>query len=78
MPKGSTHSKENSSKKPRITPFKLYQEDLLKKHQNDPGFDKVLFAEQAKLDWKNLSDKKKVLWINWALDKENKYQVQIL
>lgn len=49
---------------------------MLAKHKVKPGFDKTSFLEQCKEQWKNLSDKKKVFWIDWALDREAKYQVR--
>jgi hypothetical protein len=32
--------------------------------------------ERCKEQWRNMSDKKKVVWINWALEEEAKYQVR--
>lgn len=63
-------------KKPQ-TPFKLYYEDKIKRCEDEPGFDKPGFSEKCKEQWKTMSDKKKVFWINWAFEKEVKYQEEV-
>lgn len=37
--------------------------------------DKALLKEKCKSQWKAMSDKKKVVWIDWALQEEAKYNV---
>jgi hypothetical protein len=32
--------------------------------------------ERCKEQWRSMSDKKKVVWINWALEDETRYQVR--
>lgn len=54
----------------------MFIEDRLEKLKNDPKFDKHVITENAKAQWKNLSDKKKLVWINWALEEESKYLVR--
>lgn len=68
------HANDLVPKKPP-TPFKLFCEDKLKRSEHDVDFEKNTFIERCKEQWRNMSDKKKVFWINWALDKESKYQV---
>nr|WBR79115.1 nucleolar transcription factor 1 [Gryllodes sigillatus] len=63
-------------KKP-LPPFKLFLEDKLKRHKNDPGFDKTSFLEKCKEQWKNMPDKKKVIWINWACEEEARYTEEL-
>lgn len=59
-------------KKP-LTPVQMFVADRLEKMKDDPNFDKTAVTENAKQQWKSLSDKKKVVWINWSLEKESKY-----
>jgi hypothetical protein len=40
------------------------------RHKNDPDFDRTKVLERCKEWWRNRSDKKKVDWINWALQEE--------
>lgn len=58
-------------KKPS-TPFHLFYLSQLEKHGKS---DKVSFKEECKARWKSMSDKKKVIWIDWALEEEAKYKV---
>lgn len=50
----------------------LFYKEQMKKAENadDPET-----KERCKALWENMSDKKKVVWINWAAEKETKYQV---
>lgn len=67
---------EPGPKKPN-TPFGLFYESQLKSLDPNISVDKHAFKEQIKEQWKNMSDKKKVMWINWASEAEAKYQVII-
>ena len=60
-------------KKPR-TPQMLFIADRLAKLADDPNFNKHVVVENAKQQWKDLTDKKRLTWINWALEEESKYQ----
>ncbi|XP_046383911.1 nucleolar transcription factor 1-A-like [Ischnura elegans] len=55
------------------TPFKLYYLEKLKTHRDDPDFRQ----EKCKEMWKNVSDKKKLIWINRALEDETRYQAEL-
>lgn len=44
--------------------------------QNAGNTDKAILKEQCKAQWKAMSDKKKVVWIDWALEEEAKYNVR--
>ncbi|KAF2884838.1 hypothetical protein ILUMI_21315 [Ignelater luminosus] len=72
------HSKpvEVGPKKPS-TPFALYFEEQLRIIPADSEVDRNALKEQCKEQWRNMSDKKKVVWIDWALDKEAKYQDEL-
>ncbi|KDR16195.1 Nucleolar transcription factor 1 [Zootermopsis nevadensis] len=59
------------------TPFKLFYADKENRHKNDPDFDRTELLERCKEQWRNMSDKKKVVWINWALEEETKYQEEL-
>lgn len=63
-------------KKPQ-TPFGLYFESQLKILGSTASIDKNQFREQCKEQWKKMSDKKKVCWINWAEEEQNKYEVGV-
>jgi upstream-binding transcription factor len=54
----------------------LFYADKENRHKNDPDFDRTELMERCKEQWRNMSDKKKVVWINWALEEEAKYQVR--
>lgn len=68
------HVVDLGPKKPN-TPFSLFYESQLKSLDANASVDKHAFKEQIKEQWKNMSDKKKVMWINWASEAEAKYQV---
>ncbi|XP_071440708.1 nucleolar transcription factor 1-A-like [Hetaerina americana] len=55
------------------TPFKLYYLEKLKTHRDDPDFRQ----EKCKEMWKGVSDKKKLIWINRALEDEARYQAEL-
>ncbi|GLH14404.1 High mobility group protein D, partial [Gryllus bimaculatus] len=78
IPKQEKHDSRSvlGPKKP-LPPFKLFLEDKLKRHKNDPGFDKSGFVEKCKEQWKNMPDKKKVIWINWACEEEARYTEEL-
>ncbi|KAE8744875.1 hypothetical protein FOCC_FOCC008516 [Frankliniella occidentalis] len=59
-------------KKPR-TPQQMFIDDRLEKKKDEPHFDKNQVTLNAKEQWKNLSEKKKMVWITWALEEEAKY-----
>ena len=61
-------------KKPN-TPFILFYESQLK--SLDQSVERQGFKEQCKEQWKNMSDKKKVIWINWAADEQLKYEDEL-
>ena len=54
----------------------MFYADKENRHKNDPDFDRTELMERCKEQWRNMSDKKKVVWINWALEEEAKYQVR--
>jgi len=54
----------------------MFYEDKENRHKNDPDFDQTELKERCKEKWRNMSDKKKVVWINWSLEEEAKYQVR--
>lgn len=55
-----------------LTPFMLFCKEQTKKAQDvNEGETK----EHWKTLWNNMSDKKKVVWINWAAEEEAKYKV---
>lgn len=58
--------------------LQLFHNEKLKKHQNDENFDKNAFLERCKEQWRNLSLKKRAIWIKWALEAETKYLVSYL
>ncbi|KAJ9586872.1 hypothetical protein L9F63_019554, partial [Diploptera punctata] len=64
---------ESGPRKPN-TPFKLFYADKENRHKNDPNFDRADLLEKCREQWRNMSDKKKVVWINWALEEESRYQ----
>ncbi|KAG8234923.1 hypothetical protein J437_LFUL015331 [Ladona fulva] len=55
------------------TPFKLYYLEKLKTHRDDPDFRQ----EKCKEMWKAVNDKKKLIWINRALEDETRYQAEL-
>ncbi|PNF25609.1 hypothetical protein B7P43_G03834 [Cryptotermes secundus] len=59
------------------TPFKLFYTSKENRHKNDPDFDRTELMERCKEQWRNMSDKKKVVWINWALEDETRYQEEL-
>ncbi|XP_049858540.1 nucleolar transcription factor 1-A-like isoform X1 [Schistocerca gregaria] len=59
------------------TPFKLFCNEKLNQHKNDPGFDRTAVLESCKEQWRDMSEKKKIVWIDWALEEEAKYQEEI-
>lgn len=59
-------------KKPS-TPFLLFYKEQVKKV--GPQENSTVFKEQCKDQWKNMAEKKKVVWINWAEEGELKYRV---
>lgn len=69
--KPKAHHPEVGPIKPS-TPFMLFYREQLKKTQNA---DEAEVKERCKTLWKNMSDKKKVVWINWAAEEEAKYKV---
>nr|CAD7602160.1 unnamed protein product [Timema genevievae] len=80
-------SKVSKSKEPKqqmeigprkpMTPFKLFLADKMNSHKNDSDFDRHAFTEKYKKQWRDMSDKKKVIWINWAMEEESKYQEEL-
>ncbi|KAJ8893147.1 hypothetical protein PR048_005730 [Dryococelus australis] len=56
-----------------LTPFKLFLSEEINRHTEDPLFDRNAVTEHCKEKWRNMADKKKVVWINWALENEAKY-----
>ncbi|XP_069678107.1 nucleolar transcription factor 1-A-like isoform X2 [Periplaneta americana] len=67
---------EMGPRKP-TTPFKLFYADKENRHKNDPDFDRTELLERCREQWRSMSDKKKVVWINWALEEEAKYQEEL-
>ncbi|KRT81653.1 hypothetical protein AMK59_5477 [Oryctes borbonicus] len=67
---------EPGPKKPN-TPFGLFYESQFKLLDPNVSIDKHSIKEQIKEQWKNMSDKKKVVWINWAAEAEAKYQDEL-
>lgn len=63
---------DNGPKKPN-TPFGLFYLNQLESVANQDA-DKTVLKEKCKEMWKNLSDKKKVIWINWADKEAAQYQ----
>lgn len=63
-------------KKP-LTPFKLFCQDKLKHSEHEPEYDKNTFIEKCKEQWRTMSDKKKVFWINWSSTKESEFHEQL-
>lgn len=49
----------------------FYKEHLKKASITDNSETKEFYRRQ----WDNMSDKKKVIWINWAAEEEAKYKV---
>jgi hypothetical protein len=56
--------------------LKLYLAEKMEKHKNDPNANKTTLTEYYREQWKNLVDKKKMAWINVALEDEHRYQVR--
>jgi upstream-binding transcription factor len=56
--------------------LQLFYADKENRHKNDPDFERTELMERCKEQWRNMSDKKKVVWINWALEDEARYQVR--
>lgn len=55
--------------------LQLYFSEKLQKHQHDPDFNKAAFLDRCKEQWRSMSDKKKLAWINYAVEDEARYQV---
>ncbi|XP_022901172.1 nucleolar transcription factor 1-like isoform X2 [Onthophagus taurus] len=69
-----TRNTSSVPKKPN-TPFMLFYESELEnldKKTKDKDSNKE-FKDLCKEKWKDMTDKKKVIYINWSLDQENKY-----
>lgn len=64
---------EVGPKKPS-TPFALFCKE---QHKKSPDSDESELKERCKALWQNMSDKKKVVWINWAAEEEAKYKVKM-
>lgn len=53
----------------------MFFQEQLKKHEG--GFsaeDRKTVEETAKEKWKNMSDEKKLIWIDWALQDHKRYE----
>lgn len=74
----SNHSKpvDIGPKKPS-TPFIIFYKEQLKNFHSDSEIDRNTFKEQCKEQWKTMSDKKKVVWIDVSLEQEEKYQEEL-
>ncbi|KAK5639088.1 hypothetical protein RI129_011580 [Pyrocoelia pectoralis] len=74
----SNHSKpvDIGPKKPS-TPFIIFYKEQLKNFHSDSEIDRNTFKEQCKEQWKAMSDKKKVVWIDVSLEQEEKYQEEL-
>ena len=57
--------------------LQLFYADKENRHKNDPDFDRAELLEKCREQWRSMSDKKKVVWINWALEEEARYQVSL-
>lgn len=79
VPKHDKHDNKHPEVGPKkpLPPFKLFCEDKLKLLQNDPEFDKNSFLEKCREQWRNMPDKKKVVWINWACEEEARYMEEL-
>ncbi|CAH0562429.1 unnamed protein product [Brassicogethes aeneus] len=64
--------KERVPKKPS-TPFGFYYQSELTK-ENIPDAEKQQFKERCKSRWKEMSDKKKLIWITWAEEQNALYE----
>lgn len=64
---------DRSPKKPQkpLTPFGIYYREQLKTLESED--DLPAFKEKCKEDWKNMPEERKVIWIDWAIDEESKY-----
>ncbi|KAK6619621.1 hypothetical protein RUM43_012378 [Polyplax serrata] len=75
-----SQGKEVSVKGPKkaSNPFKLFLQEQLKKYGGAESPDvKKAIEEKAKQKWKNLSDEKKLVWIDWALQDHKRYEDEI-
>ncbi|KAF5287243.1 hypothetical protein FQR65_LT12287 [Abscondita terminalis] len=77
-PEKSIHSKaiETGPKKPS-TPFSCFYNTQLRDFHPEFEVEGISFKEQCKEQWKNMSDKKKIVWIDIALGEEDKYQEEL-
>lgn len=64
----------NKLKKP-LTPFGIFCREQTKSLINPEDINAV--KERCKEEWKQMSDKKKVIWINWAAEEEAKYKDEL-
>lgn len=73
--KASHHKPAEVGPKKPSTPFGIYYREQLKSLGNVE--DTHAIKEKLKEQWRNMSDKKKVVWIDWSLDEEAKYKEEL-
>ncbi|XP_059482012.1 nucleolar transcription factor 1-A-like [Neocloeon triangulifer] len=71
-------TKEAPGPRKPFTPYQHYLRDKMEKHLNELDADKQSLTEQYKEAWKELSDKKRVIWIKAALDDEERYNKELV
>ncbi|KAF5283426.1 hypothetical protein FQA39_LY04802 [Lamprigera yunnana] len=71
-----TKAVETGPKKPSA-PFAFFYREQLKNFYSESENDRNTFKEQCRDQWKNMSDKRKIVWIDRALEEEDKYQEEL-
>jgi len=68
-------AKEYPGPKKPLTPLQHYLKEKTEKHKSETEELKQQWAEHYKEAWKELSEKKRVAWIKFALEDEERYVV---
>lgn len=67
-----TGPKQTGPQKPH-TPFQLFLAEKMTKHTNLDPMEKKNYEEKYRVQWRNLSDSKKVKWIRRAITEEQRF-----
>lgn len=68
-------TKQQPGPKKPLTPYQHYIKEKTEKHKNESEDQKQKWLEHYKDAWKEIGDKKRVNWIKYALEDEERFLV---